>query len=575
VVDSFLYACGGDSWDGTSLIARRHVERLNLINPIGWTTMASLPDSCGQTRAFGFGTGTRYYVSNPGDLERKIVIAGRGFWVSEDSSCYTYDVASNTWSRFPVLVRACRNHAAALIPGTDSANGIPGMWVWGGRHTGDDVIGDTSQFFQLRYHAPPAHDVGCVRIPSPVGLVDSNTSVVPACTLMNYGTTAESYSVRIRIGSFFDTVAAVSGHVAGTMIAVSFPSWSVHQTPGTYPVTCSTELATDANLENDWSTDSVTIIVPDHDVGVTAIVAPQGRCDSGSTVTPACSTYNYGTTLENYQVRMVIGASYDQTVPVIGHAPGTSFYLEFPSWIAHERGNNQVLCRTELSGDENGYNDERRAAAWVRVTDVSAESIIRPVRRVELYDTTYPLLRVMNRGTDSASFTIAMRIGEEWRQQRTKVLAPGNRDTALMPIWIPTTVGRFWMACSLVLAGDMIPANNELSDSVTVIPGSGENEKDYARTQYRAALHGIRPNPARNQAIIPYCLPEAGCCRLAIYDTRGRLVRDLVTGARKPGSQEAIWDCCDKQAQKVPAGVYFCRLQFRDQLDSRKLLVTE
>ena len=49
------------------------------------------------------------------------------------------------------------------------------------------------------------------------------------------------------------------------------------------------------------------------DVGCTRIIAPAGSVDSGASVTPACSTYNYGTITVSYTVRMKIGAGYDQT----------------------------------------------------------------------------------------------------------------------------------------------------------------------------------------------------------------------------------------------------------------------
>jgi len=571
VVDSFLYCCGGDTWDGTNLYARDYVERLNLKNPTGWTMMSPMIEVCDEAKAFGFDHGSQYWLSEPGDLEHKIVIAGHGYWVNEDEHCFQYDVDRDSWSFFPFLVRGCRNHAGALIPGTDSTNGVPGLWVWGGRHTGDDIIGDTSQFIQLRYGLPTAHDVGCTKIMSPAAIVDSNTVVTPACTVYNYGTVAETYNVRMKIGTFYDQTASVSSHAAGARVYVTFPDWNV-QTTGTFSVSCSTELASDEDATNDAQTGSVQVIAPEHNVGLRVFLGPVGVVDSGVDCAPACSVYNYGQSAESYEVRLKIGGSYNNTADVDNHPAGTAVYVTFPSWIARPRGDFAVTCSTELSEDENPYNDRQTGTIHVRVVDVAAVAIVAPAHTVDQYDTIVPIVRVANRGTDPSTFSVNMRIGTGYMQTRNKTLAGGATDTAAMPAWIASTAGRFFVGCSLYLTGDVVPANDKVRDSVTVLPGSGIGGRERP-TELKFALYGAQPNPVKGQARISYELAAPGFSRLAVYDTRGRLVRELVSARQPAGIFQVTWNCRDAQARKVTPGVYFCRLLVGNQRATSKLLV--
>jgi hypothetical protein len=70
------------------------------------------------------------------------------------------------------------------------------------------------------------------------------------------------------------------------------------------------------------------------------------------------------------------------------------------------------------------------------------------------------------------------------------------------------------------------------------------------------------PNPARDYTTLRYALPAAGTVRIAVYDVAGRLVRELVSGARPAGENGLSWDYRDGDGVRVPAGVYLARLEF-------------
>jgi subtilisin family serine protease len=74
-------------------------------------------------------------------------------------------------------------------------------------------------------------------------------------------------------------------------------------------------------------------------------------------------------------------------------------------------------------------------------------------------------------------------------------------------------------------------------------------------------LHAGAPNPFTDATRIRFDLPEAVHVRARVFDLRGRLVRTLADRAYPAGSHQVIWDGRDAGGRKLPAGVYFCRLE--------------
>jgi flagellar hook assembly protein FlgD len=58
---------------------------------------------------------------------------------------------------------------------------------------------------------------------------------------------------------------------------------------------------------------------------------------------------------------------------------------------------------------------------------------------------------------------------------------------------------------------------------------------------------------------------------LALFDLRGRRVRQLLSGEMPPGFHAVEWDGCDDEGQVVASGVYFCRLDSGMGRETRKL----
>jgi glucose/arabinose dehydrogenase len=66
----------------------------------------------------------------------------------------------------------------------------------------------------------------------------------------------------------------------------------------------------------------------------------------------------------------------------------------------------------------------------------------------------------------------------------------------------------------------------------------------------------VRPNPFNPSTVISYELRAASRVSLRVYDTAGRLVKELVNGWRAAGSHEVTFDGSD-----LPSGVYLLRVE--------------
>jgi hypothetical protein len=95
---------------------------------------------------------------------------------------------------------------------------------------------------------------------------------------------------------------------------------------------------------------------------------------------------------------------------------------------------------------------------------------------------------------------------------------------------------------------------------VDTVPGAG------SKTQLLAA----RPNPFNPSTTIPFVLEGAGDVEIVIYDTTGRLVRRLVSGAFEAGQHETTWDGHDDHDHLVASGSYYFELRVNGRLADRK-----
>jgi hypothetical protein len=100
-------------------------------------------------------------------------------------------------------------------------------------------------------------DVTCTQILAPPDTIDSGATITPRAVVRNVGTTSETFGTRITIGAdYADTVSVTLA--AGRSDTLDFAGWTALAL-GTFPVACSTMLATDMNPANNARQDSVEV----------------------------------------------------------------------------------------------------------------------------------------------------------------------------------------------------------------------------------------------------------------------------------------------------------------------------
>lgn len=76
------------------------------------------------------------------------------------------------------------------------------------------------------------------------------------------------------------------------------------------------------------------------------------------------------------------------------------------------------------------------------------------------------------------------------------------------------------------------------------------------------------PNPFNPVTIINFTLPKSDMVNLRIFDMTGRVVQTLVHDYFRPGIHKIVWD-----ASSQSSGIYLCRLSFRGQTETRKMIL--
>ena len=96
--------------------------------------------------------------------------------------------------------------------------------------------------------------------------------------------------------------------------------------------------------------------------------------------------------------------------------------------------------------------------------------------------------------------------------------------------------------------------------------------EDSELTPYLCALKGSYPNPFNPSTRIEFDLSRASPVLLTVFDSHGRRIRSLLSSSNeRAGHHEIEWDGRSDSGHPVPSGVYFCRLETRDNFQTIKL----
>jgi len=109
---------------------------------------------------------------------------------------------------------------------------------------------------------------------------------------------------------------------------------------------------------------------------------------------------------------------------------------------------------------------------------------------------------------------------------------------------------------------------------------SGVEEEQMVAIPEGISLFQNYPNPFNLSTIIPFTvhgkrITENGPFHttLTVYNILGQKVKTLTDEPKKPGTYEVQWDGKDSYGQEVASGVYFYRIQAKDFVQTKRMLL--
>jgi hypothetical protein len=81
------------------------------------------------------------------------------------------------------------------------------------------------------------------------------------------------------------------------------------------------------------------------------------------------------------------------------------------------------------------------------------------------------------------------------------------------------------------------------------------------------------PNPFNPFTRISFNLENDCLVNLKIYDIKGNLVRNLVTGQHNSGLYEYTWDGKDNTGKQMGSGIYLYNLEYGDKTSYKKMIL--
>jgi len=115
--------------------------------------------------------------------------------------------------------------------------------------------------------------------------------------------------------------------------------------------------------------------------------------------------------------------------------------------------------------------------------------------------------------------------------------------------------------------GDFHVGSSFLLDDIAM-SGTADVEQGPGAMPFTTSLEQNYPNPFNPTTTIRYRLAQASFVTLAVYNTLGQQVAQIVNEQQQPGYHETVF-----RGDQLASGVYFYRLQAGDFVASRKLLM--
>lgn len=136
--------------------------------------------------------------------------------------------------------------------------------------------------------------------------------------------------------------------------------------------------------------------------------------------------------------------------------------------------------------------------------------------------------------------------------------------------WNSSTPPCFPKASKIVGPVDYNPSlcsnPNPSSPSLSLAP--------YPNEKVTVGILATTPNPFNPSVTIAFGVPSGGThVEISIYDVRGQVISELVSGNRPGGPAEVVWDGTNTRGEPVASSVYFVRMSAGKLVDTKKIVL--
>ena len=120
----------------------------------------------------------------------------------------------------------------------------------------------------------------------------------------------------------------------------------------------------------------------------------------------------------------------------------------------------------------------------------------------------------------------------------------------------------------------VILSDGELTDSLNWTLESTVNIAEKLLPQ-ETSLYQNYPNPFNPTTTIKYDVKEAGMVEVAVYNSRGALVKKLVNENKEAGRYQLKWSGIDSYGRGVTSGLYFYKMSTKGFTKIRRALLVK
>ncbi len=105
------------------------------------------------------------------------------------------------------------------------------------------------------------------------------------------------------------------------------------------------------------------------------------------------------------------------------------------------------------------------------------------------------------------------------------------------------------------------------------VTGVGEDDPFVESLPKVFALYANAPNPFADATTLRFDLPRESPVRVQVFDLRGALVRELVSGTLPAGRYARMWDGRDARGRLAAGGVYWMRVETDRDRAQRRIVI--